>query len=398
MPKYKKRPDGRYECTVTVAKNQRKHLYADTIKELDEKVNEIKLKLGKGLDISKSERDTFGDWAERWLRKKKTTLSAGRYNICTYRLNQLEPIAHMPISKVRTSDIQEIIYDLFDDDYSQYVLNEVKNTAKQVIQLAIDNRVLDYNCAAAVDIPKTQPSERRRALTEQEQSWIAAPSACRAHRAAMIMMYAGLRRGEVIPLLWSDIDLDNNTITVNKAVEMIGGKSVLKDSTKTKAGMRTVYIPQVLSDFLKSEKRGTNMLVCPSSKGTMMSESSFKRAWESYMADLNVRFGDFSGVLVPSELEPTKMVQYVPPKSKYAPKKVPMVIDKITPHMLRHTFITLMYFAGIDILTAKEQAGHADISTTMEIYTHLDAQFKKRQVNKLDDYLNSTSSKRRQAQ
>ena len=60
------------------------------------------------------------------------------------------------------------------------------------------------------------------------------------------------------------------------------------------------------------------------------------------------------------------------------------------PHW-RHTFITLMYLAGVDVLTAKEQAGHADIKTTMAIYTHLDEKYKKESINKLDEYLESIS-------
>lgn len=77
--------------------------------------------------------------------------------------------------------------------------------------------------------------------------------------------------------------------------------------------------------------------------------------------------------------------------SKYAPIEKPFLIPHITPHWLRHTFITLMYLAGVDVLTAKEQAGHADIKTTMAIYTHLDEKYKKKSINKLDEYLESIS-------
>ena len=47
------------------------------------------------------------------------------------------------------------------------------------------------------------------------------------------------------------------------------------------------------------------------------------------------------------------------PSSRFAPKKVPMVIPPFTAHWLRHTYITMLYLAGVDVLTAKEQAGHA---------------------------------------
>ena len=68
-----------------------------------------------------------------------------------------------------------------------------------------------------------------------------------------------------------------------------------------------------------------------------------------------------------------------------------MLIPAFTAHWLRHTFITMMYLAGVDILTAKEQAGHQDIETTMGIYTHLDSKFKKKNIEKMNDFLNDKS-------
>ena len=150
---------------MSLGNGKYKYLYANSNRELERKVTELKIKLGKGVDV-KAERDTFIEWAERWLKQKKLSLSKNRYNICTYRINNLEPLHYIPISKIRTADIQDIIYDLHSEGTSGYILNEVKNTAKQVLQLAIDNRVMDYNCALAVKIPPTPKGETRRALTE----------------------------------------------------------------------------------------------------------------------------------------------------------------------------------------------------------------------------------------
>ena len=68
-----------------------------------------------------------------------------------------------------------------------------------------------------------------------------------------------------------------------------------------------------------------------------------------------------------------------------------MLIPAFTAHWLRHTYVTLLYMSGVDVLTAKEQAGHADIKTTMEIYTHLDSEFKKHNISKLDEYLEDSN-------
>ena len=59
----------------------------------------------------------------------------------------------------------------------------------------------------------------------------------------------------------------------------------------------------------------------------------------------------------------------------------------ITPHQLRHYYCTQLFESGIDVKTAQLWLGHSDIKTTMQIYTHLDAEYKNHQIDKLDDYL-----------
>lgn len=72
---------------------------------------------------------------------------------------------------------------------------------------------------------------------------------------------------------------------------------------------------------------------------------------------------------------------------KPGPKALDMTIPNITMHWLRHTFCTLLYLAGVDVIQACAQMGHADVSTTLRIYTHLDAVHKRKSVSKLDTYL-----------
>ena len=362
----KKRPDGRIKSSVYIGlkngKRQYKYVYATNSKELEKKVQELKLKLGKGIDLT-ADRDTFGAWGERWLKLKKAKVSAGRYNTYIARYANLEPLYDCPITKLRTTDIQDIILNYAAEPsertgkpYAKYTLTEIKNVAAQIIQLAISNRVLDYNCALMVEIPKAAKAEKRRALTDEEQQWII-DTPHRTQTAAMIMMYAGLRRGELLALTWEDIDLQQGTITVTKSVEMIDGRSQIKDGGKTSAATRTVFIPKVLVEYLSNVERSRFSLVCPSVKGTLMSDIAWRRMWDSYLNDLNLKYGNWSACIHTAGKRP----------SKFAPGKKPMLIPRITAHWLRHTYITLLYKAGVDVLTAKEQAGHADIKTTVTI-------------------------------
>lgn len=394
MQKNKKRKDGRLQAQVYLGtvggKPKYKYVYAPTQRELDRKVQEVKLKLGKGLDLS-AERDTFGYWMERWLKIKKMSVSNGRYNTYKARSTNLMPLYNIKISKLLASDFQEILIDCATEPnprtnkpYSRATITEIKHSASQIMQLAVDNRVIDYNPLSAVSLPKTvTKAEKRRALTKEEQRWIV-ETPHRAQTAAMIMMYAGLRRGELFALTWQDIDLDAGTITINKSVEIVSNKSNVKDGGKSEAATRIIYIPDALINYLKElpGKHFGNVVL--TAKGKPMTGSAWKRLWDSYIDDLNLKYGDWENYL-DDDGKPIKK------PSKYGPKKKPMLIPRFTAHWLRHTFITLMYMAGVDILTAKEQAGHEDIETTMSIYTHLDEKYKKKSITKLNEYINKES-------
>lgn len=385
--KNKARPDGRVQAKVHIGNGKYKYVYAANNKELEKKVQELKIKLGKGLDLT-ADRDTFGFWAGKWLKLKQTEVSMGRFTAYKARCNNLTPIFDFKINALRTADIQELILSYAakpakrtGKPYSKATLTEIKQVAGQVLQLAIENRVLDYNCAYAVKIPKAASESKRRALTDEEQRWIV-DTPHRAQTAAMIMMYAGLRRGELLALVWEDVDLNAGTISVTKSVEFVNGKPILKSGGKTDTATRTVFIPRNLVEYLKTQPHTRFSLVCPSAKGALMSDIAWRRLWESYLNDLNLKYGDWENCLQTKGVRP----------SKYAPGKKPLLIPRFTAHWLRHTYITLLYMAGVDVLTAKEQAGHADIKTTMEIYTHLDEKFKRKSISKLDEYLSSKQS------
>lgn len=375
--KNKTREDGRVKSKVYLGDGKYKYVYARNNKELEKKVSEIKAQLGKGIDIS-AQRDTFKEWADRWLRIKKIEISDKKYKSYESRLKRFNHIHNIEIAKIRTSDIQEVIIDNI--ELAEYTLTSIKNIASQIFDLAITNRVLEFNPAKAVKIPKKPIDKERRALTDEEQRWIT-DTPHRAQTAAMIMMYGGLRRGEMIPLLWTDIDLENATIVVNKSVETVDKKLVVKNSTKSDSGMRTVYIPQVLVNYLKNIEKSNNLLITTSAKGKMHTDNTWRQMWDSYLYDLNYKYGDFDSI-----------IGFIK-KKKGAPQETPFIIPKITPHWLRHTFITMMYLAGVDVMTAMQQAGHADIKTTMSIYTHLDGIYKAKQAQKLNDYINKKTAK-----
>lgn len=388
MPRfrYKKRADGRYQTKVYLGikdgKKKYRYIYASTIAELEQKAEDLRHSLHKGLQVLSGDLP-FSVWSERFLRLKQSKVTEVYYAGIAGRIAFWnEAVGDMPLSGITRSDLQVALDRLARENprtgkpTSQKTLVDYRITAAGVFELAITDRALDFNPATRLEITKHAERNHRRALTDEEQQWIL-DTPHRAQTAAMIMMLAGLRRGELIPLLVRDIDFAAGTITVNKSVKMVGGHPVPKKGGKSAAAERVVDMPQQLVKYLLPllDGRSPFDLVCTDAKGEMFTETAFRRMWDSYLTDLNIKYGVFTDGT----------------PSKFHPGGVPMVIPRITPHMLRHTCATNMVLAGMDAVTVKEQLGHTDIQTTLNIYTHVTAKHKKSQIHKLDEFLATRS-------
>ena len=377
MAKKKNSPqaDGRIRVRVYIGtkdgKKTYKSVYGRTQKEADIKAEELKVSLRKGIDVSASS-DSFKVWADHWLMSKKYEVSKDRNSSLRARAGVwIEELGHLQINQIKLFQIQTILFSIAaknphtGEPMSKKTVRGYMQVIKAIFDFAMENRVIEYNPALNLKLPQTAVEPvKRRALTEEERNRVM-EFEHRAKPSAMLMMLSGLRRGEATALQWNDIDFRHNKISVTKSYNF--KTQEFKSPKNGKA--RVVAVPQMLIDYLKTLPK-VSPFVLTNAKGQMMTDDSWKRFYQSYMLDMNIEYG-FGGNL-------NKHKNNI---------KIPMVIDTFTPHELRHTFCTIMFEAGIDAMTAKEQMGHSDIQTTLSIYTHLSAQHKENQVNKLDTFL-----------
>lgn len=378
MPKKSntKRKDGRYRVRVYLGivdgKKKYKYVYGNTQKEANQKADEVKASLRKGLNLSSSN-DSFAVWADYWLTYKKNEVSADRYKALVPRVQVWkDALSFAKISQIKPFDLQTILFSisernpLTDKPMAKKTVRSYIQIVTSIFDFAIDNRIIDFNPASKLKAPQGAVENHRRALSEEERQWVIEFNH-RAQPSAMLMMLSGLRRGEATALQWNDIDFEKNTITVTRSYNF--KQSEFKKPKNNKS--RVVTVPQLLIDYLAALPR-VSPFVLTSAKGLMMTDTAWKRLYDSYMKDLNLRYGAFVTTL-----------------NKFAPTKAPMLIKPFTPHELRHTFCTIMYEAGVDVLTAKEQMGHSDVKTTLSIYTHLSALHKEKDLQKLDAFLSN---------
>lgn len=342
----------------------RKHIRAKNTRELNKKVAEIRMAINENKKIS--EKTEFGIWADKWINEYKIPSGISNGTIIQYK----SAIKHLnnyfeyeSVKNINLATFQKVINDLAMNNpntgrpMSKASLYNIKKVCKNIFDYMTANNVYGVpNFFSSVIIPKKAPKMHRRALTELEQDMIInTPHRCQT--GAMIMMFSGVRRGELIPLRWEDVDLKNEMIFVNKSVEFIDNKPFVKSGGKTSGATRIIPIPPILVEYLKLEKKSSQNdaeLICSGASGQMHTVSSFRKMWDSYILELNIKYG-----------YPDMNI------SKFNPTKIPLKIEKFTPHYLRHTYATLLYLQGIDIVTAKQYMGHADIQTTVNIYTDL---------------------------
>ena len=375
-----KRSDGRYVVKVYIGlkdgKKAYKYVYGKTQKEADKKANELRLSLSKGIDIS-AYNDSFKTWAEYWLLSKKHEVSKDRHTSLLSRTSiWIDYFKDTPINQIKPFELQTTLFSIAaknpytGEPMAKKTIRGYAQIISAIFDFAIDNRIIEYNPASKLKLPQTaNETKQRRSLTSEERKRVI-EFKHRAQPSAMLMMLSGLRRGEATALQWNDIDFVNNKISVTKSYNFKAKEFKAPKNGKA----RVVSVPQILIDYLKTLPK-ESMFVLTNSSGKMMTDDSWRRMYQSYMHDMNIEYGFYGNA-----------------PNKFSPVKIPMIITPFTPHELRHTFCTTMFEAGIDALTAKEQMGHADIQTTLSIYTHLSAKHKDIQVNKLDAFLEDEMS------
>lgn len=387
-PKLTQRADGRYRC-----KYQGRYFYGATQKEAYQKRDEYRRKIEAGMR-AKAEGLTVKSYALRWVATYKAHLADASYDQCVRILNRFcafEDIGERAMQDVDTIDIQNF-YNTAQDMSHSYIC-DMRDTIKGLFLFALADRVILHDPTIKAKPPKGKKGTHR-AITTQERDLIHRTQH-RIRPAVMVMLYAGLRRGEALALdIDRDVDFIARTITVRHSVRYNPQGAPVIVSTKTEAGQRTVPL---IGD-LAEELRGLHGLLLQDVNGHMMSESSWARAWESYINALNCTHnGCQKRWYGRTKAHKQRIEQYeaLTAAGRHIEAeqiKLPPWQDiTIRPHDLRHSYCTMLYDVGIDVKTAQKWMGHADGEVTMQIYTHLTAEREKNAAERLENAIKSSA-------
>lgn len=360
-----------YRTRITDTDGKRVSLRAKTPEELAAKVEEAKRQIAEA--TFRIENPTVQEYAEKWLTMhsaniRETTLADYRSKVKNY---IIEPIGDMYMAEVTADDVKAAIIKASKQSVSIY--RSVQMLYKKIFNSAEKSRIIDASPCEDLNPKGGKPAEEKKALTdEQVKILLDAVRGLPPYPFIMIGLYAGLRREEILALKWDCVDLDGKApaIRVRRAWHTEHNRPVITNELKTKAAKRDIPIPPQLVECLKNVKAASKSdYVIASREGEPLSGTQWARLWK-YVTVRSIKERTYTRYVNGQKVKHT-----VTPKLGESPannSKIVYSIDfHVTPHQLRHTYITNLIQAGIDPKTAQYLAGHEHSKITMDIYAHL---------------------------
>ena len=329
MPK--KRKDGRYQRKITLSDGRQKIVYGRTLAELNAAADAVRDEDKQGISVG--DNTLVGEWARIWFDKYKSGLRPNTLRMYkdVYNGHILPLIGEIPLRNVKPVHVRDVMSTV--SEKSESLQHKVLITMRQIFQTAQQNGLIAKDPTNGIKTtPHAVPDKVKHLTGDQVKALLKAASDEKARAFIGVCLYCGLRREEALGLQWGDIK--ENSLTVNRALSFVKNQPDPSQELKTKAAHRTIPIPEPLYKILRDTPK-TGMYVITKADGGPMTQMALRRMWE---------------------------------------KVVKSVDFPVHPHMLRHTYATNLYYAGVDLRTAQYLLGHSSIQMTAQIYTHLDHQ------------------------
>lgn len=332
------------------------------IKKLEEKhrrmINGIK-------DPDEVRQLTFSDVAELWYEEYRR--SGVKKNTYLFRQQRLKKISAMlgdkKIVQIHREEFQDLIFQLC-DLYEPNTVSTYLSTVKLVFKYAKKTKIISELPYEDTFIPKKQLTIEELEQIDKDENYFTHDEikvflhTVNEHGLRLdkerffLLLFTGLRSGELSALKWSDIDFNTQMLRVTKTLYKESGRVDDYELTapKTHGSVRVVPINDEITKMLREHRKNQfKVMDIFSGYGGKVEAENFVFARETGHP-------------------------YCTHTTWYRMKrlmKLSGIKKEATPHMLRHTFISMMTEAGVDLATIMSRVGHEDAKTTMRIYTHV---------------------------
>lgn len=358
-----------YRTVITDEEDNRISLYGKTREELYDKEMAALEQIDNASFRRKS--PTVAEYCEKWLLLQSAHVRATTLIDYTSKVRRhiIAELGDRHIADVSLDDIQVALVPV--SKKSESVYKSVVVLYKSIFRAAKESHVIEDNptvhlTAKGGGIPQT---DKIPLTDEQVERLLAAIKGLPPYVFVMLGLYAGLRREEILALQWDSVYLDTNApyLTVRRAWHTEHNRPVILMELKTKAAERNIPLPVCLAECLREAKvASTSEYVVANRDGEPLSYTQFKRLWQ-YIVTRTTKERSYyryeNGKRVKHTVKPV-----LGEKAAHNGKVVYSLDFEVTPHQLRHTYITNLIHASVDPKTVQYLAGHESSKITMDIY------------------------------
>lgn len=340
-------------------------VYAKTPQELAQKVAERTAEIERRKQLA--ENPLVWQYAQTWYKLYTPRLSDSRKSDYAIAINRhICPIIgarHM--LDVTPGDIADVM--LACADLSRSSQDKIVCALKKIFAAGEKAGVVRANPCVDLRAGGKRAAEKEALTRQQMRTLEDAVAGTRIYPFVMIGLYAGLRREEILGLEWDCVHLDGAApyISVRRALRWVHNQPVVSDELKSAAARRDIPIPPALVGCLSDlQHTATGDYVISGSDGQPLSMTAYRNSWR-YITRRQTGTAKRTerGETVLREKKLGETVRN---------SKVQITIDfDVTPHILRHTYITNLILSGANVKVVQYLAGHSKVETTLNIYTHL---------------------------
>lgn len=383
------RNDGRYCYAYSDRNRVRHYVYAKTLPELRAKEKELLVKYEQGLDAYAAKQLTLNDCFDRYISQKFNLKETTKANyIYMYKRFVRPTFGRRKISEIRFSDVKEFYLSLLKEGIKANTLESVHTVVHPALQLAVRDGLIVNNPSdfAMTEIKRSKlwDAPKRRALTiPQQKAFMNYLESDREYEGWLpiitVLLGTGMRIGECLGLRWEDLDFEKRMISVNHNLtdrpDSNGKCEKHIQTPKTDAGTRTIpMIQEVFEAFLseyeiqkclgfcEEEIDGYSGFVFTTAYHTVYSAAAVNNAIHRAINAYNSKEG----------------------KAAKRESREPEILPDFSAHHLRHTFCTRLCENETNLKVIMDIMGHADISTTMDIYAECSKEKKKEVMTNLE--------------
>lgn len=357
-----------YRTRIQDADGTRIPLYAQTPEELYEKVQQAEKEIAEA--TFRRENPTVDEYCKKWLmmqsgRLRATTLADYESKVRRY---IQKPLGKKLMSEVTPDDVKIAL--LPAAKKSESVYSSTQMLYKLIFTSAKESNIISVSPCDKIPAKGGKPPKGKEALSnEQVKKLLDAICDLPPYIFVMIGIYCGLRREEILALQWDCVHLGAPApyLSVQRAWHTEHNRPVILDELKTNAARRDVPIPpELLKALQKAKENSSSNFVVANSEGGALSYTQFQRVWK-YITTRTIKERTYTRYVNGQKIKHT-VTPVLGEKASHNGKVVYSLDFQVTPHQLRHTYITNLIYAGLDPKTVQYLAGHENSRITMDIY------------------------------